>query len=156
MTPAIRTQCSDCGIGTITAGEWYMVRNEVWEQAWRGRLKPWHRAPGQQILCIACLERRIGRTLVSCDFSDAPVNALVDGNKSQRLRARLMATDPTPPKPKRGRPKGSKNKPKRRRGRPLGNKDRKGRKSRRLAALQPTTNNQQQATNITLERESAS
>jgi len=37
--PIIVTRCVDCGLGTNTAGEWYMVRDHVWEQAWAGRRK---------------------------------------------------------------------------------------------------------------------
>jgi hypothetical protein len=73
--PVCTSQCADCGLGTIEAGEWYMVNDEVWEKAWAGRRKSWHALPGQQILCIGCLEQRIGRTLVACDFIDGvPAN----------------------------------------------------------------------------------
>ena len=94
--------------------------NDVWEQAWAGRRKAWHgRLPGQEILCIGCLEMRIGRTLTACDFT-----ACESGFKSERLCNRLTAVvDAAPLRRKRGRPKGSKNKPKRRRGRPLGSKN---------------------------------
>lgn len=108
--PLIVSTCADCGLGTIRAGEWYMVRNDVWEQAWRNRRKWWHDLPGQEVLCIGCLEQRLGRTLVAGDFNAVPVN---DPNKrpiSPRLRARLTATESVPLKRKRGRPKGSKNK----------------------------------------------
>ena len=45
--PTIRTRCADCNIGTITLGEWYMVRDDVWQHAWAGRLiKRWRDAPG--------------------------------------------------------------------------------------------------------------
>jgi hypothetical protein len=113
--PVVVSACADCGVGTIRAGEWYMVCNEVWEQAWRGRRKWWHDLPGQEVLCIGCLEQRLGRTLMASDFTDAPVNDPNDplnGDKSERLRARLTAADSTPLR-KRGRPKGSKNKRKR-------------------------------------------
>jgi hypothetical protein len=65
--------CADCGIGTLTIGEYYIVHDHVWEQAWAGRRKPWHGADsGQEILCIGCLEHRIGRTLMRCDFDFTP------------------------------------------------------------------------------------
>jgi hypothetical protein len=51
--PTIGSCCADCGVGTITLGEWYMVNDVVWEQAWAGRRKPWHEIDGQQILCSA-------------------------------------------------------------------------------------------------------
>jgi hypothetical protein len=74
-------------------GEWYMVHDHVWEQAWAGRRKSWHCLPGQQILCIGCLEQRIGRSLMRCDFTDAPVNDPLDRTHSKRLRDRLTATE---------------------------------------------------------------
>ena len=130
-TPLIVTQCCDCGLGCNVAGEWYAVRDTVWELAWRGRRKWWHHLPGQTVLCIGCLEKRLGRTLCASDFTDAPVN-FPDGDISDRMRQRLTAAeswrleppdyprdelppeleDEGPPKRKRGRPKGSKNKPK--------------------------------------------
>lgn len=89
--PLIRTACADCGTGTIRSGEWYMVRDDVWQQAWRGRArKSWHgRVPGQEVLCIGCLEKRLGRTLMACDFADVPINDPGRGNISERLRDRL-------------------------------------------------------------------
>jgi hypothetical protein len=90
--PVVTTRCIDCGVGTITSREWYMVKNEVWDQAWVGRRKSWHwQTMGQEILCIGCLEQRLGRMLTASDFTDAPVN---DPNKqlmSKRLRQRLAA-----------------------------------------------------------------
>jgi hypothetical protein len=68
--PVVRTACADCGIGTITAGEYYMVHDAVWEQAWVGRRKWWYRhVSGTEILCIGCLENRIGRKLTMADFT---------------------------------------------------------------------------------------
>jgi hypothetical protein len=116
-TPTIITRCCDCSLGTNVAREWYMVKPKVWKEAWTGRRKPWHELPGQSVLCVGCLERRIGRTLCAADFADAVVND-PEGDISDRLRQRLMATksqplDGAPPvKRKRGCPKGSKNKPK--------------------------------------------
>jgi hypothetical protein len=108
--PLIVSACADCGVGTISLGEWYMVRDDVWEQAWRGRRKWWHSIEGQEVLCIGCLERRLGRTLVAGDFiPDVPANDPNKSNMSERLRERLMAHDS---RRRRGRPKGSKNKPK--------------------------------------------
>jgi len=89
--PVILTACADCGVGTLTLGEYYMVKDAVWVQAWAGRRKPWHELPGQQVLCIGCLEERLGRTLMACDFTDAPVNDPAQENISQRMRDRLTA-----------------------------------------------------------------
>jgi hypothetical protein len=132
--PVVQSSCADCAVGTIRAGEWYVVRDEIWNEAWAGRRKPWHALPGQEILCIGCLEKRLGRALGPDDFADMPINNPTGRNVSARLLDRLNAgrTPPStaeePVKRKRGRPKGSKNRPKvtvaappvikRRRGRP--------------------------------------
>jgi hypothetical protein len=48
--PIICTQCVDCSLDTFAADEWFMLRNEVWEQVWEGRRAPWHRkVPGAEI-----------------------------------------------------------------------------------------------------------
>jgi hypothetical protein len=82
--------CADCCVGTFTIGEYYMVKDAVWEQAWAGRRKSWQQID-DQILCIGCLEKRIGRTLMACDFIDAPVNDPNQVDISKRLRDRLTA-----------------------------------------------------------------
>jgi hypothetical protein len=88
--PAVLSRCADCGVGTNTNGEWYMVKKSVWQLAWIGRRKSYHgKIPGQEILCIGCLENRIGRTLMRQDFTDAPINDPNDSHISRRLRDRL-------------------------------------------------------------------
>jgi hypothetical protein len=61
--------CSDCGADTTPVTrhgcEYYMVTADVWESA---------KIEMQGILCIGCLENRLGRRLQPCDFSTAPVN----------------------------------------------------------------------------------
>ena len=95
LWPKCTTNCADCGIGTITLGEWYMVHDDVWEQAWAGRRKPWHCLDGQEVLCIGCLEQRLGRALVASDFTDAPINDPDDDDfRSNRLYERLTADGP--------------------------------------------------------------
>jgi hypothetical protein len=87
--PVVISACADCGVGTIGLGEWYMVHDALWHRAWMGRLKPWHEVPGQQILCIGCLENRLGRTLSPDDFIANPNTHPCLPNTSSRLRARL-------------------------------------------------------------------
>jgi hypothetical protein len=72
-----------------------MVKPEVWKEAWAGRRKPWHEAPGQSVLCVVCLEWRIGRTLCADDFADTVLHD-PEGDISERLRERLMATESWP------------------------------------------------------------
>jgi hypothetical protein len=79
--------CVDCGVDVHLIGEYYMVRSAVWNSAWIGRHRP-SIYDGQ--LCIGCLEKRIGRTLMACDFTDAPVNT-ERSPRSDRLRNRLTA-----------------------------------------------------------------
>jgi hypothetical protein len=95
-SPVCFSNCADCGIDTIEAEEFYMVHDHVWEQAW-GQIS--RGTPGEQILCIGCLGRRIGRTLTCRDFTDVPLNdpfARVQ-SASERLFNRLIAKQPLLP-----------------------------------------------------------
>ena len=95
--PVCITHCCDCGAGTITLGEWYMVNPDLWKRAWAGRRKPHHgKLPGQEILCIGCLEHRIGRMLCRADFPEAPVNDPNEYWQSKRLRDRLARRELRP------------------------------------------------------------
>jgi len=78
-------RCADCGYDT-TDNEYYMVRNDVWEQALGHKYSP---QPNDVFLCIGCLERRIGRTLTRRDFIDCPLNTSPDWPRSRRLRNRM-------------------------------------------------------------------
>jgi hypothetical protein len=54
-----------CGARELGSWEWYMVHGRVWEAA---------NADGVEYLCVACLERRLGRLLTPRDFADVNVN----------------------------------------------------------------------------------
>jgi len=71
--------CKDCGINTLYAGEYYMVDDAIWQA----------NGVGNGMLCIGCLESRIGYKLQSSDFSDVPINNGGAGVKSERLQKRL-------------------------------------------------------------------
>lgn len=71
--------CLDCGVDTIAINEYYMVDPHVWTQSNAGR----------GLLCIGCLEQRIGFTLPLQDFTNAPVNLSHNFERSRRLRQRL-------------------------------------------------------------------
>jgi hypothetical protein len=73
--------CRSCGINTDRIGEYYMVHNELWKCA----------GLGNGMLCIRCLERRLGRRLHKRDFTRYPVNDGTLWTQSGRLRARLRA-----------------------------------------------------------------
>jgi hypothetical protein len=83
--------CADCRVDVGRINEWFMVHDNVFEQAWPGHgVVPF----GHAILCIGCLEHRLGRTLTRPDFTDAPVNDIFDNDFdsfSDRLLNRLCA-----------------------------------------------------------------
>jgi hypothetical protein len=75
-------RCVDClNETTFTKGneEYYMVHNALW-------LKANPQING--MLCIGCLENRIGRRLMQADFTDVPINQPSRSN-SKRLASRL-------------------------------------------------------------------
>jgi hypothetical protein len=90
--------CADCGAETLSdepgvPSEFYMVHNKVWRAA---------AAPRQGMLCVGCLEIRLGRQLCRSDFTDAMVNDLTIRNRrrwcwswrSKRLLDRLTRETP--------------------------------------------------------------
>ncbi len=78
MTPDPRDFCGDCHTDVFEALEYnYMVTLPVWSAA-----------RGKGLLCIGCIEARLGRQLVASDFSNAPVN-WDSMPHSQRLTDRL-------------------------------------------------------------------
>jgi hypothetical protein len=60
--------CVDCHLDTSPVGldEYYMVHDEVWAQSGMGG--------NDGMLCLFCLEARLGRTLEWTDFTDIPMN----------------------------------------------------------------------------------
>lgn len=70
--------CHDCGHDTLRMGEYYMVHDDLW----------WSVVGEEPMLCIGCLERRLGFKLESSDFITCLLN---DGTfpQSLRLRSRL-------------------------------------------------------------------
>lgn len=72
--------CLDCGYNTFR-DEYYMVHDEIWLSVVPQRVG---------MLCIGCLELRLGWMLKKTDFTDAPINWIEGGFvKSQRLIDRL-------------------------------------------------------------------
>ena len=77
-------RCLDCGNRTAfnrKGWEYYMVHNVLW-----AKTNPLI----DGMLCIGCLESRIGRILTSDDFTNAPLNQPSRRN-STRLASRLAA-----------------------------------------------------------------
>lgn len=79
--------CDDCGMLTAPAGgahEWYMVEDAVWQEAG---------ATASTILCIGCVERRLGRTLSRRDFPNVMLNDVDFQTHTKRLAERLRRDD---------------------------------------------------------------
>ena len=75
--------CWDCAACTLCLGEYYMVNDDLWEVATED-------AGTDIMLCIGCLENRLGGLLTKDDFTAAPVNDLWGQVGSARLQARLQ------------------------------------------------------------------
>lgn len=85
--------CTDCGHDVREMGEEYMVWDHIWIKA---TYESFHGRAG--MLCIGCLENRLGRQLTRDDFKGGvPLNwNTQDHNiiQSLRLRHRLQAEPP--------------------------------------------------------------
>lgn len=76
-------RCKDCRVNTLWIKEYYMVNDNVWISA---GMHP--QVPG--MLCIGCLEHRLGRTLTRHDFNSYPINDDLNNDpRSARLVNRL-------------------------------------------------------------------
>lgn len=72
--------CKDCKIHTGKAEEYYMVTDSIWNQY----------GARSGMLCIGCLEKRMGRQLTPNDFPEAIINDPNCGRRmSQRLKNRI-------------------------------------------------------------------
>jgi len=71
--------CLDCGVNTDEIREYYMLTSEVWLEAVPDR---------EGMLCINCVELRLGRQLWPEDFMEAPLN-FMNSIMSARLLARI-------------------------------------------------------------------
>ena len=70
--------CTDCHVDVVAIGEsWYMLTDRIWQQI-RGR----------GMLCLGCVEQRLGRPLEPNDFSHALANQSTRQH-GPRLRNRL-------------------------------------------------------------------
>ena len=94
MSAVNQSHCADCGQATTPCTgkrgcrhkgkhEYYAVHEEVWTE---------EAGMDSGFLCIACLERRIGRRLDVADFKDVPVNDPADPWHTERLASRLAPT----------------------------------------------------------------
>jgi len=65
--------CWDCNINTLDINEYYMVTDELWELATIYAANDNH-CSTDVMLCIGCLEARIGGKLTTGDFPELPIN----------------------------------------------------------------------------------
>lgn len=74
--------CNDCKVDTDDINEYYMVHDHIWKSV--------NKTFYGVMLCIGCLETRLGRKLNKHDFSDLPINYVF--RQSNRLKDRLRST----------------------------------------------------------------
>jgi hypothetical protein len=82
-------KCLDCLVDTGRLGEHFFLKNEVWFKV---------HTSDKGMICIGCIEARLGRKLVPEDFTDAYVNRPVHVGQtmSDRLRSRLGINTKSP------------------------------------------------------------
>jgi hypothetical protein len=74
--------CLDCDEDTGKMHEHYFVHTDLWLKAVGSKIG---------MLCVECLEKRIGRMLNSSDFPDVTINNPRFEAKSNRLLERMKA-----------------------------------------------------------------
>jgi hypothetical protein len=72
--------CLDCRIDTGKIHEHYFIQTPLWMKLV---------GSNQGMLCVGCLELRLGRKLIASDFTNASINTASHEAKSQRLMERL-------------------------------------------------------------------
>lgn len=78
-------KCLDCKIDTSGGtgiNEYYMVQHALWYSVAHN---------GRGMLCIGCLEQRLGRQLIAVDFTDCPLNMEKFTDGSERLKHRMRS-----------------------------------------------------------------
>jgi hypothetical protein len=104
--------CKDCGIDTEPwpphrgTQEHYVVKDHIWQQAGMplGKMDSdnYLAITGGGILCVGCLEKRLGRLLTIDDFSPITLDLLKGCQNTPRLLSRVgiafmaVANDPLP------------------------------------------------------------
>jgi hypothetical protein len=92
------SHCVDCEVETCNTAksgllsEYYMVKDKLWYEAVPTDDILYDRSTSHNImLCIGCLEKRLGRKLCQKDFTRCPLNDHLY-NHSPRLKNRLQRT----------------------------------------------------------------
>ena len=76
--------CLDCGVNTSEIEEYYMLHDRVWRSVTNQNER-------YGMLCLGCIERRLGRLLEPTDFADVALNNRKSLSKhgSERMLDRL-------------------------------------------------------------------
>ena len=73
--------CMDCGVDILEIKEFYMIHDELWAQ-----INP----QLEGLLCIGCVEKRLGRKLKPEDFLPYKTNSYLIVPQSNRLKSRIL------------------------------------------------------------------
>lgn len=87
-------RCIDCGVDTNRTNEYYMVHDHIWTAAFKDGTPTDHSGKPTGMLCVGCLESRLGRELGPDDFTDYPINTGAF-HKSERLKSRQISSNKT-------------------------------------------------------------
>lgn len=71
--------CLDCKVDTGKINEHYMLKDEIWAKVHDSKFG---------MMCVGCVEKKLGRLLNSQDFHKCYLNTFAQG-RSQRLSMRL-------------------------------------------------------------------
>ncbi len=85
MTCYDTADCVDCGVDCMEIAEYYMVTDACWARAGMGAY--------DGMLCIGCLEQRLGKQLQPRNFKECPLNwrnVCIPEYASMRLASRLL------------------------------------------------------------------
>lgn len=68
--------CKDCGKNTMGSNkDYYMITNELWKKY----------GVGKGMLCMKCIEKRIGRKLTKIDILVCPLTTIINKYTSKIL-----------------------------------------------------------------------
>lgn len=81
--------CCDCGVNTLDINEHYFLRHDLWNVVMAVAPAAQPNPHGTEMLCIGCVETRLGRSLTPDDFApELPINDF-DEPRSTRLKNRM-------------------------------------------------------------------
>lgn len=78
-------RCVDCGADILETGEDYLVHDLVWDATGL--------EPEGGMLCVGCVEKRLGRRLRPEDFPDVYINRIRREGGPPRLRSRMLGRE---------------------------------------------------------------